>query len=106
MRRPVERWVPVTLMISMLAIFTDTKKKDMISGLPLWMSDDLEFWPEREGTQKFLQIACLHSEFIAISSKGELHQWRWADNEPYKNVEVGSREFSRSSISQFSCSFY
>jgi E3 ubiquitin-protein ligase EDD1 len=72
----------------MLAIFLDTKKKDMISGLPLWLSDELEFWPERDATQKFTEIACLHSEFIAISNKGELHQWRWADNEPYKNIEV------------------
>lgn len=64
---------------------TDTKKKESSSGLPLWISDDLELWPEKDGTTRFTQIAALHSEFIAISTKGELHQWRWADNEPYKN---------------------
>lgn len=65
----------------------DTKKKDSSPGLPLWISDDLELWPEKDGTIRFTQIAALHSEFIAISTKGELHQWRWADNEPYRNHE-------------------
>lgn len=44
-------------------------------------------WPEKDGSLRFTQIAALHSEFIAISTKGELHQWRWADSEPYKNHE-------------------
>lgn len=65
----------------------DTKKKDATSGLPLWISDDLELWPEKDTPLRFTQIAALHSEFIAISTKGELHQWRWADTEPYRNHE-------------------
>lgn len=65
----------------------DTKKKDATSGLPLWISDDLELWPEKDTSLRFTQIAALHSEFIAISTKGELHQWRWADTEPYRNHE-------------------
>lgn len=44
-------------------------------------------WPERDSPVRFTQIAALHSEFIAISTKGELHQWRWCDSEPYKNHE-------------------
>lgn len=57
--------------------------------MPLWISDDLDMWPERDSTQplRFTHIAALHSEFIAISSKGELHQWRWADTEPYRHHE-------------------
>lgn len=66
---------------------TDSKKKDSSSGLPLWISDDLEIWPERDSPVRFTQIAALHSEFIAVSTKGELHQWRWCDQEPYKNHE-------------------
>jgi E3 ubiquitin-protein ligase EDD1 len=61
-------------------------KLDTSSGFPLWISDDLEYWPEKDGT-RFASIAALHSEFIALSSKGELHQWRWADREPYRNNE-------------------
>lgn len=61
-------------------------KMDSSSGFPLWISDDLEFWPEKDGV-RFSQIASLHSEFIAVSTKGELHQWRWMDREPYKNAE-------------------
>ncbi|KAL7038434.1 hypothetical protein ACKWTF_009577 [Chironomus riparius] len=64
-------------------------KMDTSSGFPLWISDDLEFWPDKDGT-RFSQIASLHSEFIAVSTKGELHQWRWIDREPYKNNEFSN----------------
>lgn len=65
----------------------DTKKKDATAGLPLWISDDLEQWPERcdAGPLRFTHIATLHSELIAVSTRGELHQWRWADSEPYRH---------------------
>ncbi|KAH9388256.1 E3 ubiquitin-protein ligase ubr5 [Tyrophagus putrescentiae] len=36
--------------------------------------------PER----KFVAIASLTSELIAITAKGELCQWRWADAEPFR----------------------
>lgn len=61
-------------------------KMDTTSGFPLWISDDLEFWPDKDGT-RFSQIVSLHSEFIAVSTKGELHQWRWIDREPYRNTD-------------------
>uniref|UniRef100_A0A336LUN3 HECT-type E3 ubiquitin transferase n=1 Tax=Culicoides sonorensis TaxID=179676 RepID=A0A336LUN3_CULSO len=64
----------------------DSKKKDF-NNVPLWVSDELEYWPEREQPIRFSHIAALHSEFIGVSVKGELHQWRWADNDPYKNAE-------------------
>ncbi|XP_066902270.1 E3 ubiquitin-protein ligase hyd isoform X4 [Halyomorpha halys] len=62
------------------------KKKDVSGGNPLWMSDDVEFWPDKEGTNspKFINIAALYSELIAVSSNGQLHQWKWADTEPFK----------------------
>lgn len=34
---------------------------------------------------RFTHIATLHSELIAVSTRGELHQWRWADSEPYRH---------------------
>lgn len=52
---------------------------------PLWISDELEPWPEKDTPVRFSQIACLYSEFIGISTKGELHQWRWCDTDAYKN---------------------
>lgn len=66
--------------------FLDTKKKDL-NNVPLWVSDELEYWPEREQPLRFSHIAALHSEFIGVSVKGELHQWRWADNDPYKSAD-------------------
>lgn len=65
------------------------KKKDLNSGAPLWVSDELEYWPEREQPLRFAHIAAMHSEFIGVTVKGELHQWRWADADPYRNPEVG-----------------
>lgn len=47
----------------------------------------MEIWPERDGPIRFTHIAALHSEFIAVSTKGELHQWRWVDIEPYRHHE-------------------
>lgn len=65
----------------------DPKKKDFGSGYPLWVSDELEAWPEKDQPVRFTEIASLYSEFIGVTSKGELHQWRWADVEPYRSSE-------------------
>lgn len=64
----------------------DSRKIESSSGFPLWISDDIEYWPDKDGT-RFSQIAALHSEFIAVSTKGDLHLWKWSDREPYKNNE-------------------
>ncbi|KAJ8966246.1 hypothetical protein NQ314_003661 [Rhamnusium bicolor] len=61
----------------------DHKKKD--NACPLWISDDLEFWPEP--APKFVQIATLYSELIALSANGQLYQWKWNDHEPYRHTE-------------------
>ncbi|XP_055677386.1 E3 ubiquitin-protein ligase hyd isoform X2 [Lutzomyia longipalpis] len=69
------------------ADIAETKKKEVASGLPLWISDELEAWPEKDTAPRFTQISCLHSEFIGVTAKGELHQWRWGDQDPYRNLE-------------------
>lgn len=48
----------------------------------MWISDDLEFWPEP--APKFTQIAILYSELIALSVNGQLYQWKWNEHEPYR----------------------
>lgn len=65
-------------------------KKEMSSGVPLWISEDLEAWPERDQPIRFVQIASLHSEFIGVTAKGELHQWKWSEHEPYRSAEVSN----------------
>lgn len=51
------------------------------------MSDEVEFWPDPN--VKFVHIAQMYSELIALSSTGQLYQWKWTDTEPYKHpVEV------------------
>lgn len=64
--------------------FSDSKKKDFVTASPLWMSDDVEFWPEP--APKFTNIAALHSELVALSSSGQLYQWKWNETEPYKHT--------------------
>ncbi|XP_055383009.1 E3 ubiquitin-protein ligase hyd isoform X2 [Condylostylus longicornis] len=69
---------------------SDVKKKETNAGPPIWISDELESWPEKEGVPiRFNQIVALYSEFIGVSVKGELHQWRWTDYDPYKSETPG-----------------
>lgn len=65
----------------------ESKKKEL-SASPLWMSDELEYWPESAG--RFTHIVALHSELIALSTTGQMHQWRWADHEPYRHPDVST----------------
>ena len=53
---------------------------------PLWLGDDLEFWPEKGAKEKvkFVQIAALHNELVAVSDKGHLYQWKWSDITPHR----------------------
>ncbi|KAH7947253.1 hypothetical protein HPB52_008994 [Rhipicephalus sanguineus] len=37
---------------------------------------------------KFVHIVALYSELVALSSTGQLHQWKWSEPEPYKNSEL------------------
>ena len=39
-------------------------------------------------TSRFISIAALHSELVAVNSQGQLCQWRWNDPEPYVASEV------------------
>lgn len=54
---------------------------------PIIIAETIELWPGND--KKFVQIACLHSELIAISSNGQIHQWRWSDPYPFKGVKIG-----------------
>lgn len=67
----------------------DNKKKELASQSPLWISEELEWWHERsnELAPRFIQIAALYSELIAVSATGHLYQWKWSDPEPYKHLE-------------------
>lgn len=62
----------------------------MASQSPLWISEELEWWHDRSSdpVPRFVQIASLYSELIAISVSGQLYQWKWTESEPYKNTEV------------------
>lgn len=32
----------------------------------------------------------MFSELVAVSTKGELYQWKWSEPEPYRNAQVRS----------------
>lgn len=68
---------------------TENKKKEFAAQSPLWMSDELEFWPERgEPLPQFSLLAALYSELIAVTVSGQLYQWKWNEAEPYRHSEV------------------
>ncbi|XP_015437397.1 PREDICTED: E3 ubiquitin-protein ligase UBR5 isoform X2 [Dufourea novaeangliae] len=68
---------------------SDNKKKELASQSPLWISEELEWWHERstDPAPRFVQIASLYSELIAVSAGGQLYQWKWSEPEPYKHPE-------------------
>ncbi|CAJ0945378.1 unnamed protein product [Ranitomeya imitator] len=62
----------------------DKKNTPILS--PVSLGEDLQWWPEKDGT-KFIAIGALYSELVAVSSKGELCQWKWLESEPYRNPQ-------------------
>ncbi|XP_022901003.2 E3 ubiquitin-protein ligase hyd isoform X2 [Onthophagus taurus] len=77
------RWLETALRDNAYEKDSESKKKDGAS--PLWISDELEYWPDTAG--RFTQIATLFSELIALSTTGHIYQWRWNDPEPYKHPD-------------------
>jgi hypothetical protein len=71
----------------------DAKKSASGSGndanqSPLWLGDDLEFWPDKSGAKekiRFVKIAAMSTELVAVSEKGILYQWRWSDMTPHRH---------------------
>ncbi|XP_071034360.1 E3 ubiquitin-protein ligase UBR5 isoform X5 [Parasteatoda tepidariorum] len=64
---------------------SDSKKREIGDCNPLWLSDELEFWPERMGQcKRFIQMGALYSELVAVTASGQLCQWKWNEPEPYR----------------------
>lgn len=69
-----------------ILILVENKKKDPgMTASPLWVSEELEYW---DSSIRFVHIAATYSELIAVSTLGQLHQWRWADSHPYQRNDV------------------
>lgn len=64
------------------------------------MADELEYWPD--SASRFTHIVALHSELIALSTTGQLHQWRWSDPEPYRHPDVSEAFIKIIIMSQYS----
>uniref|UniRef100_A0A4W6F972 Ubiquitin protein ligase E3 component n-recognin 5 n=1 Tax=Lates calcarifer TaxID=8187 RepID=A0A4W6F972_LATCA len=47
---------------------------------------------------KFVSIGAMFSELVAVSSKGELYQWKWSEPEPYRNAQNPSIHHPRVSF--------
>ncbi|KAB1257822.1 E3 ubiquitin-protein ligase UBR5 [Camelus dromedarius] len=62
-------------------------KKNTPVQSPVSLGEDLQWWPDKDGT-KFICIGALYSELLAVSSKGELYQWKWSESEPYRNAQL------------------
>uniref|UniRef100_A0AAY3ZX24 E3 ubiquitin-protein ligase UBR5 n=1 Tax=Denticeps clupeoides TaxID=299321 RepID=A0AAY3ZX24_9TELE len=72
-------------------------KKNVPLQSPVTLSEDLQWWPDKDGT-RFVSIAALYSEMVAVSTKGELYQWKWNDPEPYRNAQNPSVHHPRVSF--------
>ncbi|XP_054724980.1 E3 ubiquitin-protein ligase UBR5-like isoform X2 [Uloborus diversus] len=67
----------------------ENKKRDIGESNPLWLSDELEFWPDKPcQSTRFVQMGALYSELVAVNAAGQLYQWKWTDSEPYRCSEI------------------
>ncbi|MPC22949.1 E3 ubiquitin-protein ligase hyd [Portunus trituberculatus] len=81
------------------------KKKDSLLPDAIDVADNLQYWPERQGNLsalRFSHIAALHSELVAVSTTGQLYQWRWADKDPYVHPELQNERI----LSLHTCQLY
>lgn len=72
-------------------------KKNTPVQSPVSLGEDLQWWPDKDGT-KFTCIGALYSELLAVSSKGELYQWKWSESEPYRNAQNPSLHHPRATF--------
>uniref|UniRef100_A0A8B9JAN1 E3 ubiquitin-protein ligase UBR5 n=1 Tax=Astyanax mexicanus TaxID=7994 RepID=A0A8B9JAN1_ASTMX len=72
-------------------------KKSVPLQSPVSLGEELQWWPDKDGT-RFVSIAAMFSELVAISSKGELYQWKWSEPEPYRNAQNPSIHHPRVSF--------
>lgn len=85
------RWLETALRDSAVGLasdkdgMTENKKKDFPVPSPIWLGEDVEFWPEKGSANppRFSSIAAMYSELVAIGVNGQLYQWKWSENEPY-----------------------
>uniref|UniRef100_A0A8C1SP14 E3 ubiquitin-protein ligase UBR5 n=1 Tax=Cyprinus carpio TaxID=7962 RepID=A0A8C1SP14_CYPCA len=62
-------------------------KKSVPLQSPVTLGEELQWWPDKDYVTKFVSIGALYSEMIAVSTKGELYQWKWNEPEPYRNAQ-------------------
>ncbi|KAG1932274.1 E3 ubiquitin-protein ligase UBR5 isoform X5 [Pimephales promelas] len=62
-------------------------KKSVPLQSPVTLGEELQWWPDKDYVTKFVSIGALYSELIAVSTKGELYQWKWNEPEPYRNAQ-------------------
>ncbi|MBN3274321.1 UBR5 ligase, partial [Polyodon spathula] len=72
-------------------------KKNIPVQSPVSLGEELQWWPDKDGT-KFVSIGALYSELVAVSSKGELYQWKWSEAEPYRNSQNPSMHHPRAAF--------
>uniref|UniRef100_UPI00358E0F24 E3 ubiquitin-protein ligase UBR5-like isoform X5 n=1 Tax=Myxine glutinosa TaxID=7769 RepID=UPI00358E0F24 len=57
------------------------------SQSPVSLGEELQWWIDKEASPRFVLIGALYSELVAVSSKGELYQWKWNEPEPYRSTQ-------------------
>ncbi|XP_073780762.1 E3 ubiquitin-protein ligase UBR5 isoform X30 [Danio rerio] len=62
-------------------------KKSVPLQSPVTLGEELQWWPDKDYVTKFVSIGALYSELVAVSTKGELYQWKWNEPEPYRNAQ-------------------
>ncbi|KAK1896054.1 E3 ubiquitin-protein ligase UBR5 [Dissostichus eleginoides] len=72
-------------------------KKSIPVQSPVSLGEELQWWPDKDGV-KFVSIGAMFTELVAVSSKGELYQWKWSEPEPYRSAQNPSVHHPRVSF--------
>ena len=66
---------------------TEETKRSATSTKPaasFSFGENLQYWIERNGeTPTFTRIAGMHSELVAVTSDGQLYEWKWTQDTPF-----------------------
>lgn len=69
----------------------EPKRSSTKSAASFSFGENLQYWIERNGeTPTFTRIAGMHSELVAVTSDGQLCEWKWTHDAPFSaTVNLG-----------------
>lgn len=68
------------------------KRSEPVKLAPISFTDQYEYWPSPPDL-KFVAIATTFSELVALTSTGQVCQWRWQECEPFRAQQADGQVY-------------